>query len=494
MEKEENKALLSPIDQLETINENNESPQFYSSIDDVLKKVGYGKEQWKMILTAFLVKLTSSYNLFLFDYLIVYLKDYYPLSYTEITIISSLVFLGVAMSNFLSGFLTKILDKRTIVLGSLLSAVTINFIITFAFNNKYIFAVCRILAGIPVGLCLPLVMNNLNEVLPIHFRSFTMMMACSGIAIGQLLINLIMLIVIPNTPKLTERMLFDLFGVGTIVPLVCSVVCIYFFYNAPRGSLVRGEEEECFIVLEEMIERKLFQDEKQSIVEKFKKSNVNVTSGFCEIFSPYLKSTSILLFFIWFFNCIVYYGSPSIVGLTIKGLNLDTKYNVQQIQTYMTLLVFFGYLIGGALSETKILGRTKSILMAYFLFITFVVAFLFKPSTFKTTFGLAYAISPMFSQLTPIYTSEVYPSVVRDLALGLMLSIGKSSGFLSKYILIYMNEGNVFLPFYFMIATCTISFFLVVSLPYETQGKPLDYNQQINKKEIEKNEDSKQLC
>jgi MFS transporter, AAHS family, 4-hydroxybenzoate transporter len=494
MEKEEKKALLSSVDELEKINENSESPEFYSSIDEILNKVGYGKEQWKMILAAFLVKLTSSYNLFLFDYLLVYLKNYYPLTYTEITIISSLVFLGVAISNFISGYLTKIFDKRTIVIASLISAVIINFIITFAFNNKYIFAVCRILAGIPVGLCLPLVMNNLSEVLPIHFRSFTMMMACSGIAIGQLLINLVMLIVIPNTPKLTERMLFDLFGMGTIVPLLCSVVCIYFFYNAPRGSLVRGENDECFLVLEEMIDRKLNQYEKESIVEKFKISNTNVTFGFCEVFSPYLKSTSILLIFIWFFNCIVYYGSPSIVGLTIKGLNLDTKYNVQQIQTFMTMLVFFGYVIGGALSETKILGRTKSILMAYFLFIIFVTAFLFKPTTFKTTFGLAYAISPMFSQLTPIYTSEVYPSVVRDLALGLMLSIGKSSGFLSKYILIYMNEGNVFLPFYFMIATCTISFVLVVLLPYETQGKPLDYDQNANKKENEIKEDSKQLC
>jgi hypothetical protein len=359
--------------------------------------------------------------------------------------------------------------------------VIINFIISFTFRNKYIFGFCRILAGIPVGLSLPIVINNLNEVLPIKFRSFTMMMACSGIAIGQLLINIIMVVVLPDEKKVTERMFFDLFVMGTIIPLVCAIVCIFFFYDSPRHSLVQGKEEKCFKVLEKMLGRQLSLEERESIVSKFKNSNADVHFGLCEILNPRLKLTTILLVFIWFFNCIVYYGSPSIVGLTIKGLNLDSTTNVQKIQMYMTLLVFFGYLIGGALSETRILGRTKSILLAYTIFIALVTIFLFKPETFKITFGLAYAISPMFSQLTPIYTSEVYPSVVRDLALGLMLSIGKSSGFLSKFSLIYLSGGNVMYPFYFMIAICSMAFVLVVFLPFETQGKPLDYDTDLDK-------------
>ena len=72
------------------------------------------------------------------------------------------------------------------------------------------------------------------------------------------------------------------------------------------------------------------------------------------------------------------------------------------------------------------------------------------------------------------YTSEVYPTVIRDKALGIMFAGARMGGFLSQIIFLELNAINMYLPYYFSIGCNFICIFLVAFLPYETYNQPLD--------------------
>jgi hypothetical protein len=90
------------------------------------------------------------------------------------------------------------------------------------------------------------------------------------------------------------------------------------------------------------------------------------------------------------------------------------------------------------------------------------------------------------------YCLEVYPTRIRDNALGFLFAARRLGGFLSQVIYIPLNNVDKWLPYYFTAGILVINVGLLCFLPYETYNTALDTN--LNSQQAKKAEPSSEEC
>ena len=73
-----------------------------------------------------------------------------------------------------------------------------------------------------------------------------------------------------------------------------------------------------------------------------------------------------------------------------------------------------------------------------------------------------------------VYTSEVYPTRIRDFGTGFINSIALSGSVISQYAFIYFFNIHFLTPFYVIVGLLLISMIAVFLIPVESHERPLD--------------------
>jgi len=68
----------------------------------------------------------------------------------------------------------------------------------------------------------------------------------------------------------------------------------------------------------------------------------------------------------------------------------------------------------------------------------------------------------------------VYPTKIRDQAVGFLFFCTRIGGFSSQILYLYLNGIGIWYPYYFTIGFIIANFVLIYLLPFETYGQPLD--------------------
>ena len=76
--------------------------------------------------------------------------------------------------------------------------------------------------------------------------------------------------------------------------------------------------------------------------------------------------------------------------------------------------------------------------------------------------------------MTIIYSSEVFPSIIRDFSVGLNIFFCNLGGALSQYV--YIALTGKFTPYYLTIECCVVGCVICLLLSVETYQRPLDFN------------------
>jgi len=139
------------------------------------------------------------------------------------------------------------------------------------------------------------------------------------------------------------------------------------------------------------------------------------------------------------------------------------------------LLVSPSAIIRGYISELKFLGRKNTLALGFFgAFVNSVICYLINNNLHYFSGMLKFFIN-ISAGTVSIYTSEVYPTEVRSLAIGFGSSITRIGAFLSTFAC-EIFEGLTPKGYFILFGlTCFISWICSISLKYETLGKPLDY-------------------
>jgi hypothetical protein len=296
---------------------------------------------------------------------------------------------------------------------------------------------------------------------------------------------------------------------------VLNFLINYFMLNdSPRNLIIKSmraknfyEREanisEAITILNDMNKSKLSQIEEQKLVNELYNSsinNTNVDSSFKELFSKkYIKTTYIGIFIFFVYSC-GYFGFYIISTLTLEILNkkenekiIDTqnKNSNKDIiisQIYIAFFDLLGSFVGGSLAEIKFIGRKGVIWIFMLLSAVTLIPSCYSVSLYNIFFTISITSGAIYGDMLITYISEIFPTKLRDISSSFFLTSHRISGFLSQFLFLGLFKINYKLPFFFGSLLNIVGVMTIFMLPYESIGKPLDYEQlseQRNNNQIE---------
>lgn len=489
--------------------------------DVIVEKIGYGTEQFSIILVAGLCFMCQGLYFSLNGSMMIPLKQYFNVDNSSISIASSIIYLSGIIISLMLGFLTHLVGRLRLIKITLIINVIFHAIMTLTTDFK-MYCVCLAVIGACVNLNSPILLNILAEYLPVKYRAFTMGSIWGWYSLGNLFLLLVYLYIMPVYSPDKFIMVMHTF---LILPFITMIVGFFYLSNSPRSLIIGGKENEGLDILSKMYsktedyqnqnhsepDKEVFSvEEKERIIrelkhrrsmseqdqhgtenldeieqnaepEKEKYCSID-DAGFYDIFSQKFRLTSILLIFLWMLNSLVGYGPFFIVPLTLSEMQAENKVETEvSIIKSQLMIIAIGLVsnpLGGILCEVKSLGRVKTGVLAAVIGFAINMFLIFDFNNIVIYLGLLNICNTLVFNTTITYTSEVYPTYVRDYSSGLLNCLGNFGAMISQPLYIFYNFMGIKIPYMF-----TAGFFLLSSasfffLPFETRGTELDYDEE----------------
>jgi MFS family permease len=199
-----------------------------------------------------------------------------------------------------------------------------------------------------------------------------------------------------------------------------------------------------------------------------------------QLFSKKFISSSLLLSFIWFSTSFVSFGLLYSLPKLFEKVANNNKQDSMRRMLMTMILVSPSAILRGFIADLEFLGRRNTLALGFFgAFFNSMICY-FTSSNLSLFSGLLKFSIHVSSGIVSVYTSELYPTEIRSLALGFGTSLTRLGAFMSSYaceLFDNISPKGSFLLF------GIISFFSMVfsfSLKYETLGKPLDFIDEYN--------------
>lgn len=448
-------------------------------LDQISEKIGYDDHTILTIFLIFTIISIEGLNMTLFSTLIIPIKQIFLLKDRYLELLSGILFAGVGIGSAISGYMTNKYGRKFLINVSILASFFSNFFLAFTVNF-FLFSFFRFSIGLSMGLFIPAAVNLLTEKLPLKYRSIFLNMVWIGFNCGNLILLCLVYFIMPNF----ETSGFQKLLISTsFLSLFVFVLTYFLLQDSYRNLILKGNQSTAFQMIEKKLKITLTESEKQRIYREIAEG-ANKAVGeniFSEISNVKYKKLTILLIFIWFINSVVSYGPMIISSLTIKDLGLSSanatklsNYEVLLNQIYFCLLNSPSNLIGGFVSEIPFLGRNKSTLLSCVLALVFMLCAMVNPINFIFYYAISQAFVGISFNINGAYSSEVYPTKIRDHVVGMLFAFTRLGGFLSQFLFIDLYALGIFVPYVFTSLFLFVNILLVWALPYETFGKPLD--------------------
>jgi len=99
-----------------------------------------------------------------------------------------------------------------------------------------------------------------------------------------------------------------------------------------------------------------------------------------------------------------------------------------------------------------------------------------NPNYFVFFFSIYFIFLNLPLIIIDVYSCEVYPTKIRDMAVGFFFSCCRLGSFIANVLFVAFYRMGTFVPYYFVMLLCLILIYLIYRLPFETFGVPLDSN------------------
>ena len=447
--------------------------------DDLLNKQDMSLLQIRALIGSCLLYFIEGLHVSLTGLIFIPIVHNYNLSLIKGGLISSSLMLFMSLGSFLSGFLTARYIRKKIIIFSLLT-VSIGSILS-VINSWIILLFCRCIIGLSLGIVIPINTNNLSEVLPLKLRSFWLIFVSSFFSLGAILSCQLIKLNLGNL-----RILFSTISIPSSVVLII----FNFFYNEnPRYLVLIGKNEQAFTIIEKYLlldHHKLNSYEKTQIsksIDRGVNKEVKITGKFKFIFRRYGNITLILCL-IWILYSMIINGG--IFSLFVSFANnvvvMPTSMDLNMVRInglFIIIQLFYTFfavstIISGLFTEIKWCGRKYTIFFGFLL--STIASFhvlLFRAKSRAFYFLVTCLINISFNAINS-YTIEIYPTRVRDFAVGYLLFVSKIIGFLSNILAIVMNTRNRKWMLYVNSMIGVLGLIFTLMLPFDTYQRKLD--------------------
>ena len=447
--------------------------------DDILNKNDMSLLQIKALIGSCIIYLIEGLHVSLTGLIFIPIVKNYNLSQMKGCLISSSLMFFIALGSLLSGFFTSKFIRKKVIIYNLLIISCSSFLCVI--NSWIILLICRSIIGISLGIIMPININNLSEALPLKLRSFWIIFVSCFFNVGALLSCEIIKIFLNHL-----RFLFC----SISIPSILALLIFHFFYNEnPRYLILIGKNEKAYEVIEKYLlkdNHKLNNYEKTQIsksIDRGVNKEVKITGKCIFIFRRYGNIT-LNLCVVWIlFSMIINGGIFSLfVSFANNAIFFTFKIhlNLVRMKGFLIILqLFYVFLavstvISGLFTEIKGCGRKYTIFFGFVLstFASFYVL-LFKEKS-KVLYFLATCLINISFNAINSYTVEIYPTRVRDFAVGYLFFISKIIGFLSNIFALMMNSNNKRWMLYVNALLGVLGLIFTLMLPFDTYQRKLD--------------------
>ena len=498
------------------------------TIDEAIDKMGYGPFQFLIFLFSGLIWVSYAMIVMILAVLSPAVKCLWSLSGVEEAFITSVVFVGYLIGSIFWGIISDRFGRKKVFISisSLIFVSGVLSALQLSSNDARIpgypwLLLCRLVIGFGVGGTSQVAVYYL-EFLPKRTRApCTVSLAfwyTAGSMFGAALAAGVML-------NLGWHWYVGL----SAIPMGLGAVIAFFVPESVRVLAFKGDKNGAMKVLKkierlnfrslppgelvlpscQLLERSAERNELES-EENFKKpSHLSFVAKFKCLFFRGMWKTTPLVWLMWFGIAWLYYGSILLTTVMLQSNphceSRDSNSSLQEIEAalpyedsnnsyfsnttycgeeldtgdyikilWVTTAELPGLIIAVVIIE--ILGRKITVLSGILGMLTgFCLLFICTSYTVLTVFFFIIRASAIVAyQTTYAYTSEIYPTNIRGLGIGIASSVGRVGGIATPYVAQALFYRSDYAAIGTYAGSCLLLTFVILLLPRETKGKSLD--------------------
>ncbi|KUO78445.1 MAG: MFS transporter [Desulfosporosinus sp. BRH_c37] len=399
------------------------------------------------------------------------IKTYFKLTTVQAGLLSSASFLGMFLGAAIAGMLADRFGRKIVFQYSMVIWGAASFICALAPSVEML-ALGRILLGFGMGMEFPIGQSLVSEFIPAKNRGRYIALLEGFWPIGFIAAGLLAYLILPIGGW---RWVFACEGIPAIFVLIIRRIVP----ESPRWLDTVGRHEEAnkvMLAFEEGVRKSLGRE--LPPVSNIDKS-VAVASrankfSFLELWAPGYAKRTIMVWCLWFFALLGYYGITTWLGAFLQQAGYSVTKSV-----FYTIIISLAGVPGFFTAAYFIEAKGRKITIITVLLGCAVSAYFYGTATTLTTliiYGLCmqFFLFGMWSSIYA-YTPELYPTRARATGSGFASAVGRLGSLLGPSIVAIILPRTGQSGVFALGAVCFVAAALVVGvLGIETKGKALE--------------------
>jgi MFS transporter, AAHS family, 4-hydroxybenzoate transporter len=450
------------------------------SVSSVLDSFGVNRFTWFMFFVLGFAMVFDGYDYMIVSYTLKKIAAGWGLSTVATGSLSSWSLFGLIIGGAISGIVSdRIGRKKTLV-----AAIFIYSLLTIpqAFSPSFaFFATFRVLAGIGLGACIPVVTTCFAESTPTNKRSLFITFGMAWMIVGWVLAGIIGRGIANFEGQIIAgldnwRICYLIGG----IPLLYSILLMFIMKETPHWYANKGRSADAVARLaqiEKMALGKVTERDPASLVTP----PAPKKSGPAALFSKQYLVATMAIWSTYFIGCFIVYGLNAWLPAMMSA-NFGDKVGAT-LATYQNGAAVIANCSVGFIAE--VIGRKKNLIVGFIVTIAAILLTSWVVQTFSTAFGLTlavmiflgFAVNYTITAVQPLM-AESYPTEFRNTGISWCQAFGRFGGALSPIIMgmVLVATGNnhpqafLFLAFPAFLGLLA-AIFLVKR---ETKGKSLE--------------------
>jgi putative MFS transporter len=404
----------------------------HADLAAALDRIGFGRAQKAVLALVAIGTIFDAIEQFNVSYAAPALREVWHLSSTQIGLLSTATFGGVAIGCLIAGIVGDLAGRKTTYLYNL-GLYTVGSLIGALAPNLWVLVIGRIVVGIGLGGELNTGITLVSELVPTRVRgACTAVVNVAGGGLGIFFSTALAWVVLGplgallGGPQTSWRFLLGVL----VLPSVLVFVYRRYVPESPRFLLSRGRVEEANQVLT-MLESGRLRGDGRPVTEYLRapegvsmpRERVRLT----EVFSRALRRRTTVLWVISFMA----FGAQDTITIFMPTILVKQGYGIASSLAF-TLIINVGGLVGAVLASVAGHYWVRRIALGYGALAAIVTAvgFVMAPGLgLILLFGALFQMmSMLLNTLIWVYAPELYPTRIRAFGVGASVFVASAAG------------------------------------------------------------------
>ncbi|MBP2637909.1 MAG: hypothetical protein H6Q72_3816 [Firmicutes bacterium] len=438
------------------------------TISEVIDSFGVNKFTWSIFFFLGMSMVFDGYDYMVVSYTMPQISAEWALNKVQTGSLSSWSIFGLILGGAMAGIISDKIGRKKTLVYSIATYSLLTIPIYFVQSFEW-YAFFRVLTGMGLGACIPVVTTMFSETAPTNRRALFITFGMAWMIVGWVLGGLIPTIVVP---LYGWRLCYLIGG----IPFLYAIFLHFQMRESAHWLANNGRKEEAVKVLQD-IERIATGKTTEWDINDLIVPQKSKVVGPKAIFSKDYRLATAGIWLTYFCGCFIVYGInawlPSL--MLEKGLKLSSAYGLAIANNAAAVLANCST---GFVAE--IIGRRKNLICSYFIAGTSILIMAYVPSNFAAILAanifMGFAINYAITAVQPLM-AESYPTEFRNTGVAWCQAFGRLGGALAPIVaglIMAMNLGPQMSFLFYIIPAMVGGLAAYLFVKKETKGKSLD--------------------